>query len=1002
MNKKTLFISLCFILLSTLTACQKDEIISKETLETNAKKNKKGLCIDELHLDISTAPFECIDLDQSNKEETMLRSSNPIRLSNQDNDLVPFVSIASEDIAENLYVRVVGAGDQYLFKIKDEADGQKRNAYKITTQANGSQNLSITWFQQGASTWFFKENQYLAMFFNGDIWGTQNIYEHANDNLCLVKKGEINKREIPLLTDLHKAILSKKDNNGGGDPYNTANISASFKPRGSLIAMKLINELGSDITIKKLNIIKPYAFAYQIHYDIGDITHKTGAGEKYNDTTFPVLVFPRHTDWTYSFPIQASPDSQEALEVKAGKPTDGRIYLWGYPLEGKELEPVLAEMEFIYKNDPRKKIRRSKVQAIRPKKPWANSKAYRCNFRLSAEPEYFDIFADDLRTELLPNVTEEAINKISDELWRNIALKMLNGTYKREFRIRDYKLYMHPHGQKNTMKTNPWGIMENPTGIEVQEGEKVVVLVGDLHGIPNVKLRIQDLGRDGRGFTPSDQNTYRIKEGLNSFTARKKGLIYLEYLNEDWEKIEKPEYDIKMHIATGTINGFFSSLDPKMQGRSAELLANAHGAYFDVIGKHMLMTFPTEAYRKTLREGGASSLKEIIDMYDKLVRSEMELLGCYKYDNGSDQRRIYRNRIYMHEGNAGNMFATHYHVVASRGSGDLLLNVKKLTAKDSYGLWGPAHEVGHMSQTSGFCWWALGEVSNNVMSMYVGTTAFGQRSRMIYESINGRKDNRFTRAFNMQFVKKRPFPAAENAERFISMWQLQLFFGNVLGMSPEQQADKGGFYPDVYEYLRTHDRGSSNHGDSNDGIEQANFCYIASISSGYNLIPFFEKWGYLKAFDGISMDNDNSRGKEFKITEAYLNEIKQKIEGANLKTLPNQPIEYINDLNFQCFKDQLAVVEGLPARWEDKSIVIENWQNVIAYEIWDQPYASAGANLLYASNGFDTQSLSPNIAKLSQLDTDIDRDNYNRISPSSTFYLYAVDVNNQRIAISIN
>ncbi len=1001
MKKKLISLSLLF--LSLLTACQKDELISREEGATDVKVNnvnktqKEGISIDQIQFNIATQPFDVVELGREDDFR-----SNAIRLTNKNNDKPPFVSIASEDITESLYARVVGAGDQFTFNINELADGKKRTAYQIKTNADGSQSILINWYQVGASTWFFKDYQYLCMFYNGDIWSTQNIYEHCNDNLCLVKNNEINKREIPLLTDLKKAVLSKAKNNGGGDPYNTAIITTTFKPGGSLIGMSFINEVGEDIQIQKINILKPYAFAYQVHYDIGDITHNTGAGAKYDADSFTVPCFPRNVNNDYSFLISASPSSTDALELKAGKKTDGRVYLWGYPLEDKKQEPVIAELEFVYKNDPRQRLRRSIPQVIKPKDDWASGKAYRCNFRVRAEQEYFDIFADDLRTELVSGVTLDAINKMPDGLWKDIALKMFNGTYDREFRVRDYKLYMHPHGQKDVMKTNPWGIMENPTGIEVQAGDKLVVLVGDLHGATNVKLRIQDLSEGGRGFTPSDDNAYRIKEGLNTFVARAKGLVYLEYLSEDWSKIEKDEYDIKMHIATGSVNGFFSSLDPQMKDRDAEILAKAQGEYFDLIGKHMLITFPTADYREVLNNGGATSLREIIDMYDKLVRSEMELLGCYKYDNASDRRRIYANRIYMHEGNAGNMFATHYHVVGFRGSGKLLLNVKNLTAKDSYGLWGPAHEVGHMCQTSGFNWWALGEVSNNIMSLYISTTAFAQRSRMIYESINGRKDNRFTRAFNMQFVKGRAFPEAENAERFISMWQLQLFFGNVLGMSPEQRDDKGGFYPDLYEYLRTHNRGSSSYGDSNDGIEQANFCYIASISSGYNLIPFFEKWGYFKAFDDISMDNDNYKGKAFKITQGYIDEIKQKIKDANLKALPNQAIEYINDLNYSYFKDELHVVEGLPARWDGNSILIENWQNVVAYEVWDKDYGSQGAKLLYVSNGFDTKTNSETIAKLSEVNTDIDNSNYNKLSPDMSFYLYAVDVNNQRIRIPIN
>ena len=41
--------------------------------------------------------------------------------------------------------------------------------------------------------------------------------------------------------------------------------------------------------------------------------------------------------------------------------------------------------------------------------------------------------------------------------------------------------------------------------------------------------------------------------------------------------------------------------------------------------------------------------------------------------------------------------------------------------------------------------------------------------------------------------------------KLVPFWQLELYFGKVLGRTPLQQSDKGGFYPDVYEYARNKD-----------------------------------------------------------------------------------------------------------------------------------------------------------------------------------------------------
>ncbi len=210
MKKLVTIVSL--LLLSALTACQKDDLVSREQEEIKPSSGK-GIRVDEVRFDISTEPFEFINIDEPVTKSYELRStpSNSIRLTNKDNDKAPFVSIASEDMIANLYVRVVGAGDQYKFDFSKDKENQKPTGFEITTNPDGSQRLAINWYQADNSAWYFKENQYLAMFFNGHIWSTQNIYERANENLCLVKNGQINRREIPLLTDLKKAILSKKD-----------------------------------------------------------------------------------------------------------------------------------------------------------------------------------------------------------------------------------------------------------------------------------------------------------------------------------------------------------------------------------------------------------------------------------------------------------------------------------------------------------------------------------------------------------------------------------------------------------------------------------------------------------------------------------------------------------------------------------------------------------------------------------------------------------------------
>ena len=59
---------------------------------------------------------------------------------------------------------------------------------------------------------------------------------------------------------------------------------------------------------------------------------------------------------------------------------------------------------------------------------------------------------------------------------------MFKDKYDRNFRVADYKAFPNPDIQSETHKTNPYSLLDNPTGISVKEGETLVVMVGDTHG----------------------------------------------------------------------------------------------------------------------------------------------------------------------------------------------------------------------------------------------------------------------------------------------------------------------------------------------------------------------------------------------------------------------------------------------------------------------------------------------------------------------------------------
>ena len=118
---------------------------------------------------------------------------------------------------------------------------------------------------------------------------------------------------------------------------------------------------------------------------------------------------------------------------------------------------------------------------------------------------------------------------------------------------------------------------------------------------------------------------------------------------------------------------------------------------------------------------------------------------------------------------------------------------------------------------------------------------------------------------------------------------MKLFFVDALG-----QED---FYHDLYEYFRTHSS-PSNEG-KNAGLDQLDFVRQVCRISGYNMLDFFEKWGFLKAVNTTLSDYSN---KIFIITENQANALRKEIEAANYK-LPTKDVTEITDETWEGFKE---------------------------------------------------------------------------------------------------
>lgn len=537
--------------------------------------------------------------------------------------------------------------------------------------------------------------------------------------------------------------------------------------------------------------------------------------------------------------------------------------------------------------------------------------------------DYTTLFTDPSCSELKPGITENEIMQCQYSFFKNIAWYMYHGKYDAEFRIASYRAYPHPDLQAATNKTSPYSLLDNPTGMSVSAGD-VLVVMADLQG-QKASLRVQNLDvPGGDGFGGSE---YPLSSGVNKLNIEEKGLAYVMYHTPDFESAPP----IRIHFANGTVNGYYDSQNPAHEGRWAELLGQATDKYFDVVGKYAHLTFPTARFRNHTKD-----LKELIDAYDRIAYNEQALMGLEKYG------RMFHNRMYLHVIYTSYMYATSYHTAYNDNTLGELCDASLLTTSSC---WGPAHEIGHCNQTRpGLKWLGMTEVTNNIMSQYIQTSVFGQDSRLQTENMGSAESpNRYSKAWNSIIAAGIAHNTHDDVFcKLVPFWQLELYFGKVLGRTPMQQDDKGGFYPDVYEYVRTHDDPAT------PGEQQLEFVYNASVAAGMNLLDFFGKWGFLTPAD-LEID-DYGKG-QFTITQAQIDALKARVEALGLPK-PDVALEYITDNNWETFKDKAAVVKGTATR-NGAQLTMKDWKNVIVYEVRE---GSADGRLIGASDGMLTPS----------------------------------------------
>ena len=527
------------------------------------------------------------------------------------------------------------------------------------------------------------------------------------------------------------------------------------------------------------------------------------------------------------------------------------------------------------------------------------------------------IFTDLSYSELKSGVTKTQLENISVPLLREIALKLYEKSYETA-RVGIYEAIEDIGRRKSSNKMfSTRGAYDNVTGIYVEKDKPLILAVNK--GTQALSITVFD-HMDGTS------ETFSLVAGLNYINPTKTGLLYIRYFsNELYSDSMKNRFpDVKVNIISGIINGY---LDIKKNANEpwVNLVNKATYPFFDLKGERALISFTTEALKKSTTSGA-----ELVKIYDEYVRLQDEFTGLIKYNKAPQGRAYFRANVhntsmYMYAHGGG----TEYKSSTIPG----IANVEGI----KLGTWGVLHELGHTNQIGPLNWRGLTEVTNNLYVLYSAKSLGTTKTRL-------EKENKDIWAINNVFVNNTLAAQTNIWHRLLSFWQLELYFSEVEG--------KKDFYKDLHEYMRNNGTRSYT-GNSPSGNAQIDFVRIASEISQTDLTEFFEKWGYLTPVD---MDVDDYGVSRLTVTQESIEQIKNEIKKY---PKPSKKIEYINDRNLAVYKTPNELTPGSYTR-NQNTITVTGSSNVAAFEVYN---SDTGALLqISIIPNFNLGTLPPNIS----------------------------------------
>ena len=757
-----------------------------------------------------------------------------------------------------------------------------------------------------------------------------------------------------------------------GSNRRTANVKVSSATKHYTITVTQYS--ASDIVIEEDIQVKPYAGKASEEETDPDrsIEHS------FDDKFIADGGVPYHSKWGQSadFPVileyyfEGNTDIDYFIyHTNSGNGTFGKFNVYTQTKENTEYVHQ-GSYDFNMRNSPSIASLKTPVKATKVKFEVHSGKNgyvscdemqfFKKNKKNTLEEQLLTVFTDITCSEIKPDVTQEQIEALP-EFFIQTASALKDDSYnkwEKEFRIREYCPYSSADEWADKLMTRKYGDLDNPTGIYVNEGDEVVVLVGDTHG---QSISIQNIGEEtSKGYAQTSVNgdIYPLKEGVNKLTAKQTGMLFVMYNTN----IQNPDAQpIKIHIPLGggKVCGFFSLKEHQTNEKYKELIDKADYKYFCVIGNAIILYF----HHKQLKAAVPYDILSSIELWDNMIQWQQELMGIEDV-----YPKQMNNHIFAISPEGGYMWASEGRIgFVYTVLGDILRKSYLMASRNS---WGPAHEIGHVHQGA-INWASTTESSNNLFSNYT-IYKFGQNCSRGTElavpeyAANVKKATLVFRRCveNKAWCDFGTDYQGEDPEMHARMnWQLWNYYHRC-GYNPQ-------FFPTLFKLMRENRVSTQDPGEN-----QMMYARMACRAANENLTDFFERWGF---FVPISMKVNQYGTYNYIVTDAMIKETKEFMKQF---PAPKHAFYYLEDRKkgdpgldttppdvgyFTQFAEDMKITKQITYTISGHQVNVQNGEQAVAFEIKEND------NLKYFGTSFQFEipnTISPDRVKLYAVQAD--------------------------------